>query len=380
MKRPSRKQLIRIGIAVLVILLLVWGFWPRAVDVQTATVVTGPLQVIVEEEGQTQTEERFVVSAPVAGYVRRINLDPGDGVVEGQALAELESPRSAILDPRTLAEARARVNAARAAVAEADAAADLAIEERDRLRRLADREAATGQAADQAVAEAERALAARAAAQAELQAAQAALQAGSGDSPVREVIHSPVTGRVLTVHRESAGHVNPGEPLLEIGDTGRLEVEVDVLSQDAVRIGPGTRVLLAQWGGPGELEAEVTSVAPQGHTEISALGVEERRVPVKASIVSPPEMWSRLGAGYRVLARFVVWESPNALQVPTSALFRTEDGWAVFVVDGGRAERREVTIGEQSGLQAQVVAGLAEGEEVVIHPSNAVEDGVRVEG
>ena len=379
MPRLNRKHYIRIGIGLLVLLLLIYGFWPDPIPVQTAPVERGPLQVIVEEEGETRAQDRFVVSAPIAAVVRRIDLEPGDGVVAGQVLAELEAPPPVMLDTRSRAEAQARAEAARAALEQADARAELAVEERERLRRLAAVEAATGQARDQAEAEAAQAIAAREAARAELESAVAALQA-PGTQAVGTILHAPVTGRVLAVHRESAGFVNAGEPIVEIGDTGHLEVVVDVLSQDAVQIHPGTRVLLDQWGGGYELEASVTSVAPQGHTEISALGVEERRVPVVANLVSPPETWSALGAGYRVLARFVVWESTDALQVPTSALFRTEDGWAVFVVDGGRAVRREVSVGRQSGLSAQVLAGLAEREEVIVHPGNEVEDGVRVTG
>ena len=380
MRRLNRKKVIRIGLALLVVALLIYGFWPEAIPVQTASVTRGPLQVTIEVEGETQAEERFVVSAPVAAYVRRIDLEPGDGVTAGQTVAELEAPRAAILDPRSRAEAQARVDAARAGADRAQAAAALAVEERDRVRRLAAEEAATGQAREQAEAEAEQAVAARDAAVAELQAALAAVAGGGGDQGVRTVVTAPITGRVLTVHHKSAGTVNPGEPLLELGDTDRLEVAVDVLSQDAVRIHPGTRVLLSQWGGEPELEASVTRIAPQGFTDVSALGVEERRVEVVAGIVSPPALWSSLGAGYRVLARFVIWESDNVLQVPTSALFRADDGWAAFVIENDRAARRAITVGHRSGLHAEVLSGLAEGEEVIVHPGNEVEDGSRVRG
>ncbi|HEX2207150.1 MAG TPA: HlyD family efflux transporter periplasmic adaptor subunit, partial [Longimicrobium sp.] len=214
-----------------------------------------------------------------------------------------------------------------------------------------------------------------------LAAARAAVGGGAEDGalPVRDVLRAPAAGRVLAVHRRSEGYVGPGEPLLEIGDPERLEVRADVLSQDAVRIRPGTPVLLEQWGGDAPLRAVVWRVEPQGFTEVSSLGVEEQRTAVVAGLVTPPAVWaSALGSGYRVLARFVVWEGRGVLQVPTSALFRAGDGWAVFVVEGGRAVRRPVAVGRQAGLAAQVVSGLREGETVVVHPGNELEDGVRV--
>ena len=183
---------------------------------------------------------------------------------------------------------------------------------------------------------------------------------------------------MLSIHRRSAGHVNPGEPILEVGDTQRMEVHVDVLSQDAVRISPGVRIEIDEWGGDRLLEAMVHRVEPQAFTRVSALGVEEQRVTVIAALTSPAEDWSMLGADYRVLARFIVWEDDDVLQVPTSALFRSADGWAVFVVEGGTARRRDVSIGQQAGLRTQILAGLEAGEHVIVHPANEIEDGVSV--
>jgi HlyD family secretion protein len=192
------------------------------------------------------------------------------------------------------------------------------------------------------------------------------------------VIRAPAAGQVRTVHRTSEGPVNPGEPLLEIGNTRTIEVRVDVLSEDAVQIEPGTRVRIHDWGGETVLDAVVTRVEPEAITKISALGVEEQRVPVRASITSPDKLWGGLGSGYRVVAQFIVWENANVLQVPTAALFRTDDGWATFVVDNGRARLRRVEIGQQGGLATQVLEGLADGEVVVVHPPNELEDGARV--
>jgi HlyD family secretion protein len=337
------------------------------VPVQTATVARGPLQVVVEEEGRTEVADRFAVTAPVAAFIRRLDLEAGDRIERGDAVASLEPPRTPVLDPGSRAEAAARVEAA-------EATALRARTERERTERLAAAGAATPQALEQAVSEDRRATA-------ELEAARATLRRSGGGQalPVQEVVRSPVGGRVLSVHRRSAGQVNPGDTLVVIGNVDHLEVRTDVLSQDAVRIRPGTRVLLEHWGGGVPLEAVVRRVEPQGFTSISSLGVEEQRVTVVAAIESPPELWAAsLGSGYRVLSRFVVWEDASVLRVPSSALFRVGEEWAVFVVEGGRAVRRRVVIGQEAGLFTEVVQGLEEGNVVVVHPGNHVEDGARV--
>lgn len=396
MTRPTRKRILLIVLAALVVAVVVIGFLPESQPVQTATVRRGPLQVIVEEEGETQVENRYIIASPVPAFVRRIEWEVGDPVEQGQALVRLEPPRPTLLDPRARDEAAARVDAARAALRQAEeqvqaaeATARRAVTERERFERLRKVGSATQQTLDQAIAEAGQATAnldaARAgvtAARADLAGAQAALRAATGTKPlpVQEVLTAPSAGRVLAVHRVSEGQVNAAEPLLEIGDTQGLEVRIDVLSQDAVRIRPGTRVLLDQWGGETPLDAVVRRIQPQGFTKVSSLGVEEQRVNVVAGITAPPQAWAaRLGAGYRVLARFIVWEDPNVLQVPSSALFRAGDGWAVFVVENGKALRKKVTIGQQAGLAAQVLSGLAEGDQVIVHPANEIEEGIRVE-
>jgi HlyD family secretion protein len=376
----TRKRAILIGIGVLILAWLVFMFLPDPVPVQTAQVTRGSLQVIVEEEGETRVEDRYVVTAPVAAFVRRIQLEVGDPVQSGQVIVRLEPPREPIHDPRTQAEAASRVAAARASFGQAEIAATQATAELERVERLHAAEAATRQAMEQAVVQAARARAALDAARAELRAAEAAQRSSAGAPalPVADELRAPASGRVLTVHHRSEGHVMPGEPLLEVGDTEQLNVAAEVLSQDAVRIRPGARVLLEQWGGPGTLEAVVRQIDPQGLTRVSALGVEERRVRVLADMVSPPAQYDGLGPGFRVLARFIVWEHPDALRVPTAALFRHDDGWAAFVVEGRRAVLRSVTIGQEAGLATQVVAGLEAGEVVIVHPGNDVENGARV--
>lgn len=375
MDRQQRKRALLIGGGVLLLAALVYAFLPDPIPVETATATRGPLRVTVEEEGETRLADRYTVSAPVAAVVRRIDLEPGDPVQAGQVVARLEA---APLDPRARSEADARVRAAEAALEEAEVAAQAARAEAARTERLHDGGAATRRDLERATAEQARALSALERAQAEFTAARAARQ-GSGAGMPPEVLRAPTAGRVLAVHHESEGAVNPGEPLLEIGDTRRLEITADVLSQDAVRIRPGAPVLIDEWGGDRTLEGVATRVEPEGYTRVSALGVEERRVPVRAAITSPPAQWDALGSGYRALVTFVVWQDDDVLQVPTAALFRTETGWAVFVRDGGRARLTEVRVGQQAALRSQVLSGLEPGQEVVVHPPNELEDGARVD-
>lgn len=379
--RPTRRQAVLAGIAVLVLLVLVWMMRPAALAVQVGEVTTGPMAVTVEDEGQTRVVDRYVVTSPVMAFAQRVTLEVGDVVEAGQPVVRLEPPRAAILDPRSQTEASARVSAARANLQQAEIAAQQATADMQRLERLHAEGAIAQQQVEQAAVAAARALAGRDAARAELNAAQAAQRTASGTGAVQAVadaINAPTSGRVLAVHHQSEGPVAPGQPLLEIGDTQQLQVQVEVLSQDAVRIRPGTRVLLEQWGGPATLEAVVTHVDPQGFTRISALGVEERRVRVLANITTPADQYAGLGSGYRVVARFIVQEAPSVLQVPTTALFRHGEGWAAFVVEGDVARLRPVEIGMQAGLATEVLAGLQVGDVVIVHPGNDVADGARV--
>ena len=375
---------------------LAWGFWPRAIAVELGTVARGPLAVTVEEEGRTRVRDRFELSVPVAGHVRRLDLLAGDAVAEGQAAAELEPLRSAVLDPRSRAEAEARVASAQSALqaaeqkaAAATAEAGRARGEHERRRRLCESGCISKEELENAAMLARRTEAEQRSAEFgiqvarfELEAARTALgySAAQGQAPPAErvTIRSPVAGRVLRVLRRSEGPVQAGEKLLEVGDPRALEVEVDVLSSEAVRIEPGARVRFDRWGGEGLLEGRVRTVEPAGFTKVSALGVEEQRVWVIADITSPPEQWARLGDGYRVEAAFVIWEGADVLQAPVSALFRSNDGWAAFVVRDGVARLQPVRVGRRNALTAQVLDGLSAGETVVLNPTNAVRDGVRV--
>lgn len=392
---PWRQRILLAFLLLLATLAIVWAFLPRPVPVETATVSRGPLRVTVEEEGKTRLRDRFVVSAPVAGYAMRVDLEVGDPVRKGQALATLEPLRAEALDPRTRAIAEARVATAEAAlraagekVREAAAMEEYAAARLDRMRKLAEAGLTPRDTLEQIESEAKRARAAKAsaaeaadAAQHELEAAKAALtQAGEPGGTGREkvVVRSPVAGRVLAVRRESEGVVPSGAPLLEVGDPGRIEVEVDVLSADAVRIHPGTLVRFERWGGEVPLEGKVRVVEPVGFTKVSALGVEEQRVFVIVDFTSPRDRWRKIGDGYRLEASFILWEEKDVLQVPAGAVFRSGDGFAVFVAEKGRAKIRPVEVGKRNGLAAQVISGVAEGERVILHPGDSVVDGRKV--
>lgn len=396
MEASKKKRLYLVLAAALIVLAIVYGLWPRPVGVDAEFVSRGPLQVVVEEEGMTQVRERYVVSAPVAGYAQRISLEVGDSVQAGQPVVILEPQRSVALDPRTYAQSEARLRAAEARLASArqqqqaaEADATYAGAEMERIQGLYDAGAATRQHLEQAGREKERAQAGLEAARQgvsvaryELEAARSALKisgnttSGHGDETV--VLRAPVSGRVLKVHRKSEGAVQPGQLLIDIGDPSALEVRVELLSADAVQLRPGSRVLLRRWGGPDSLEGRVRTIEPAGFTRISALGVEEQRVWVVSDITSPPSLWQRLGDGYRVVTHFIVWESEEVLRVPASALFRHDGGWAVFLLEKGRANIHPVRIGHRSGLQAEVTVGLQEGDRVVVHPAENLEDGARV--
>jgi HlyD family secretion protein len=376
--------------------LLTLAFYPKPVPVDLETVNERPLQVTLSHEGKTRVHDRYLVSAPVAGRVQRIELRPGDAVVGGQTVVATFVPAApALLDVRTRAEATARVKAAeagvsqaRAALAEAEGQQTLAVTNRARMAQLFESALVSQQDRDQAettartTTDAARAArAAVAAAEHQLDAARAALvQATSGPDGDRGslVLHAPITGVVLQRLHESAAVVPAGEPLVEVGNPADLEVVADYLSADAVKIRPGMVALIDRWGGGDPLRARVTTVEPYGFLKISALGVEEQRVNVIASFDDPRADWQTLGDGYRIEMRVVLWASAGVLTVPTSALFRNGDAWAVFVVADGRASERAVRIGHRSDTEAEVVGGLQAGDRVIVHPADTVVTGTRV--
>ena len=300
-----------------------------------------------------------------------------------------------MLDPRSRAQTKAQVAAAESALhaaeqqAEAaEANAKLAVIEHERLKPLVEKGVISTDAYDKAATQVQTTAATQRSADFQVEVARYELQAATtvleytaadrGEPAERLPVVSPITGRVLKVTRKCEGPVRTGDMLLEVGDPAVLEVEVDVLSADAVKINLGMKVLFDRWGGEVSLEGIVRIIEPVGFTKISALGVEEQRVLIISDFTSPAEQWRRLGDGYRVEARFILWHEDDVLQVPASSLYRYQQGWAIFVVENNHAKRRVVKVGQRNGLTAQILEGVNEGEQVVNHPSDDVEDGRRV--
>lgn len=386
------KRLAWILLAALAAAAFVRAFRTPPVLVDTAVVERGTLEVTVEDDGRTRVRERYVVSAPIDGRLLRVTLDPGAEVVAGETvLAEFE-PRAVVpLDERERAQAQARVSAAQAALERARAeelraaaALDYARLDLQRQRQLGESGIESQERLDRAVrderagAEALRAAGFQVAV-AENQLAEArALLLEDGETSGRAIaLRSPIDGFVLRLHEESARTLAAGSPILEVGDVSRLEIVADLLSQEAVAVRPGMEVYVEGWGaGEPALRGVVRHVEPAGYTKISALGVEEQRVDV---LVDPLEPWDALRDGFRVELRIVVWHGGDVRIVPTGALFREGERWAAFVVEDERAVLREVEIGRRGGLEAEVLSGLAEGDVVVLYPSELIEPGARVE-
>jgi len=366
---------------------------PLPVDLTSA--VRGPLRVTLDHEGRTRVRERYVVSAPVGGRVLRIEMEPGDPVAAGRTvLARVLPGAPALLDARARAGAEAQVRVAAANLARVRAQRDEAREssrfaraEADRMRNLNAQGLATSQQLDSADADAhvkaralEAADAAVEAAARDLDVARAVLYEGGAQAGTRIAeVRAPVGGVLLRRLHESETVVAQGEPLVEVADLADLEVVADYLSTDAVRIQAGMPVLIERWGGAAPLNARVARVEPSGFMKISALGVEEQRVWVVMTFADPRDAWASLGDGYRVEARVIVWQQPDVLKVATGSVFRRGDEWAVFVVDGGTARARTVTIGQRNDVEAEVTGGLEAGAQVVAYPSDQITDGSRVE-
>jgi len=375
-----------------IVVLIVLAMMPKPVEVDLADVDRGPMQVTLDEEGETRVRHRYMVSAPVSGSVLRIELEPGDPVKANETVLATFQP--APLDVRTRAEAQARVNAAkaglglaRAGLSRAQTEYRYAQSEYERINRLAQEQIASDEMLDEAQLQVDTGREAENAAQFAVRTAEHRLtqaratlvgEDGSGTTQKPITIRSPIDGVVLRRLRESAAVVGAGEPLIEVADPSRLEIVSDFLSEDAVRIPVGAAVLIERWGGDRSLRGRVRRVEPFGFTKISALGVEEQRVNVVIDFEDPREAWNALGDGYRVEVRVVIWQSDDVLRVPTSSLFRSGEGWAVFTATGGDAQLTELEIGQRNGLTAEVRAGLDAGDRVVLYPADAVADGVSV--
>lgn len=374
------------------------AFWPRAEPVDIADVAYGAMIVTVGDEGETRIPDVFVVSAPANGRLRRIEAEPGDTLHANETtIAEIEPADADLLDPRTEAEATAQLSVAESAeelarsnLERAEAELRFAESEVRRSRELA----ASGTIAERDLDAAERAFRTSRAAlgvahadlemrRFELARARAHLMSPAEMSDSRLTcecisISSPVDGKVLRVHRESAGFVRAGEPLVDVGNPGQLEVVVDLLSTDAVKIRSGDRALIENWGGDDVLDARVRLVEPFAFTKVSALGIEEQRVNVVLDIVAENNNDHALGHGYKVDVRVVLWEAAEALKVPITALFRDGDRWAVFVETAGRARQRHVDVGHMTATEAEVLAGLADSDRIVVYPGEGVGEGTRI--
>ena len=408
-ERRHRTRFVIMGIvAVLILLLMMWAFWPRASLVDLGRVERGAMIVTIDEEARTRVREAYIVSAPIAGRLMRVDVEPGDPVVAGESiLARMLPLPPSVMDVRTREQARAAVTAAEAAlrVARADlnsaiADQELAQTEADRQRQLNE----SGFASQAALDAAERRLRTANASldtanasismrQAELASARARLiefssapgaigPAGGADAsdglPIP--LRAPITGSVLRVIQESETTVAAGQPILEIGDISNdLEVIAELISTDAVQIKPGDRVLIDHWGGENAIEGVVERVEPWGFTKYSALGVEEQRVNTIIRFTTPVEDRRALGHGYRVEVRIVVWEDEDALIVPANALFRHNDEWAVFKVRGGRAALTPVSVIQSNGIHAAIEETLEPEDVIVLYPAVGLKDGMRVQ-
>jgi HlyD family secretion protein len=381
-------------VAVLALALLTWAALREPVQmVSVATVVRGALEQSFLEEGKTRLKQRYVVTAPLAGQVRRITLQPGDAVRAGQVLAQMEPVSASLLDARARSQARAEVSsseaalqAARQRISAAETASAVAQKELQRLGALAASGMVTASLLDQTRAQADSATAALSTARADVQMAQQrlhgaqALLGDEGRSGRGKLISvtAPADGVIVKRTVESAMAVPVGQVLLEIGNPQALEIEVEVLSSDAVRLKPGTRARVLRWGGEGVLEASVTRIEPGGYTKVSALGVEEQRTRVILDFVTTPEKWSALGDAYRVEVEFILRQEKDVLQVASNALFRHADGWAVYRVEAGAARRTSVQPGLRSALATQVLGGVEAGQSVIVQPDDRIKDGTRV--
>lgn len=364
---------------------IIMAFLPKPVGVEAARATRGAMQVTVEAEGETRVRDRYTLAAPVTGRLARIDLVEGSAVKGGAAVAMLYPPA---LDAMQREELERRIEAAESvlrqavvAVDEASARLGQATRERDRLREVV----GVGAVARQDLDRAEDAVTAGSR---ELEAARFRAQGAASEAAVAKagrmalagghavVLRSPAGGRVLRVLEKSERMVQAGTPILQIGDPMGLEIVIDLLSSDAVKVEPGAAVMIEGWGGDEALRARVKYIEPAAFTKVSALGIEEQRVNVIAELVEP---MAKLGDGYRVDAQIVLWEGKNILKVPTSALFRDGSRWSLYTIEDGVAHRRPVKIGRINPFEAEVTGGIKEGSRVIVHPPDKLSDGGDVE-
>ncbi|CAM8650813.1 AcrA Membrane-fusion protein [Comamonadaceae bacterium] len=391
-----KNKLIFGALALLLVAGLAWAFWPSPPEVEVASVTRGRFERAVQEDGKTRVRERYIVSATVAGHLSRIQLVQGDSVARGAAVASISPLAPALLDARSRAEQAARVGAAEAGVAQAQAsvaAASVALaqSQQDGLRNAAlVRQGFVSAAQGDTVRLAEQLRTTELqAAQQTQTAARFALEqtrvplrplgtSGTAGSRMGVVVTSPVAGKVLKVLQQSEGVVLAGTGLLEVGDPAALEAVVDILTEEAAQVVPGTTVQLLNWGGAGVLQGKVRYVEPAAFTKVSALGVEEQRVNVIVDITTPAATWRGLGDGFKMDVRVLVQVVDDALMVPVSALFPIGSRSGVFVLDGDHVRLREVVVQARNGTHAWVPEGLPLDTRVVVYPDIKLQDGAKV--
>jgi HlyD family secretion protein len=406
MKTISLKKVIWGATAAVGLSAIVWFAWPKPVLVDLATVVAGPMEVTVDDDGKTNVRHLYTVYAPIAGKVLRISHPPehrvisrhvGDVVTADQTIVAVMQPNlPGFVDVRSREQIEAEITAADAAVTQSEAevrrleaALAFARTEFQRAQSLRGTQTISVQAYDKAKFDVDSNEAALASARAQIELRRGIREslkarlmepstANAPDNPACCVqIRAPVSGRVLKIMQESEAVVPPGTPLIELGDPLDLEVVADLLSTDAVQINEGSPVRIDGWGGP-PVKGRVKRVDPAGFLKVSALGIEEQRVRVTVDFADPQDSWSRLGHDYRVTVHVTVWSSDNALTVPMGALFRKGDDWAVFAAKDGRARIAIVQIGHRNSRAAEVLSGLSSGDRVVLHPSDRVSEGTRI--
>lgn len=393
-----RRLILWLIAAILLVVGLYYTFREQAHFVDIGYVNIGSLEISIAEEGETQVRDIYELSSPLMGRVLRLEVEAGDTVAAAETIvAKIEPSDPSFLDIRSEEEAMAAVKAseallilAKAQLNEAESEQEFAFSELERAQRLVDRKLVSQRELDQAKknyktksASVKTSLASIKARESELAQAKARLVTPLDTQDSNKEckclsIFAPITGKILRVLHESEGIIKPGDVLVEIGDTGDLEIVVDFLSIDAVRIKPGQKVKIEQWGGESNLNGIVQKVEPFGYTKVSSLGIEEQRVDVIIDFVDPEREWESLGHGYQVEARVILWEENNVLKLPITSLFRENSEWSVFVVKDGRAILKKVKIGKRNAFEAQVLNGVENGEKVILHPSNQIENGVLI--
>ena len=399
--RMSRGVMAAATGAVALLVGLVVALRPAPVQVDLAAVTGGPLRVTVDEEGKTRVKDFFIISAPVSGKLRRSPFDPGDRVIKDETIiAVIEAAAPIFLDVRTRKEAEAQVAAAEAAVSlataevrQAESEVAWATSELQRAEALAGSRTVPERTFERAHLELDKQQANLARANANLEVRRSELATANahligpertttvtpgGPSPCCVEVRSPQSGQVLRELQESERVVLAGSPLFEIGNAGDLDVVVELLSSDAVRVSPGAEATIESTGLDAPIRARVRLIEPAGFTKVSALGIEEQRVRVFLDLETPAEVWKRLGHDYRVFARITAWSSLDALRVPLSALFRRGDGWAVYRMEGGKAALTLVDVGHRNSDFAEVLSGLKPQDVVVLHPGDRIVAGTRI--